>query len=329
VGSNPTPSANFPKEIDISVDRRTDSAQNSAASERPKVRFPKIIHYRRIEATIYGKKPNYPFYRIAYYVAGKRHLRNFKTYQEAKAEAERKVREIADGSQAAALNADQSRNALAALERLETLRQSSGRRVSLLAAVSEFAEAVDKLRGRTLGEAVEGYLRTVLSIQRKDLIGAVEEFIEGRKHKSEAIDGKRAQLSRHYAKCVAMWLREFARAFPGTAVSELGKEHLDGYIKMHTTVSAKSRNDRRATVKMFLSWAVRKDYLSVNHRLIEADGMAREIVEAAETDFYRPKELKRLLKNAATYSDIFARCLISIWKNKAQSRTRIKQGLLN
>jgi integrase len=263
------------------------------------VRFPKTIHYRRIEATIYGRKPNYPFYRVAYYVAGKRHLRNFKTYQEAKSEAERKVREIGDGSQAAALNADQSRDALAALERLETLRQSSGRRVSLLAAVSEFAEAVDKLRGRTLGEAVEGYLRTVVSIQRKDLSEAVEEFIEGRKHKSEAANGKRAQLSLHYASCVAMWLREFSRAFPGTAVSELGKEHLDGYIKMHTSVSAKSRNNRRSTVKMFLNWAVRKDYLPVNHRLFEADGMAREIVETADTDFYRPKELNELLKNAA------------------------------
>jgi integrase len=298
VGSNPTLSASFASKSDIVVDLRTDSAQISAVLPNPKVRFPKTIHYRRIEATIYGKKPNYPFYRIAYYVAGKRQLRNFKTYQEAKAEAERKVREIADGSQAAALNADQSRDALAAFQRLETLRQSSGRRVSLLAAVSEFAEAVDKLRGRTLGEAVEGYLRTVVSIQRKDLSEAVEEFIESRKHKSEANDGKRAQLSLHYANCVAMWLREVAGAFPGTAVSELGKEHLDGYIKMHTTVSAKSRNDRRATVKMFLNWAVRRDYLPVNHRLFEADGMVREVVETAETDFYCPKELKKLLNKA-------------------------------
>ena len=33
---------------------------------------------------------------------------------------------------------------------------------------------------------------------------------------------------------------------------------------------------------MFLTWAARNDYLSANHRLFEADGMAREIVEAAE-----------------------------------------------
>jgi hypothetical protein len=30
--------------------------------EKPKVRFPKIIRFRRIEATIYGKRPKYPFY---------------------------------------------------------------------------------------------------------------------------------------------------------------------------------------------------------------------------------------------------------------------------
>jgi hypothetical protein len=46
---------------------------------------------------------------------------------------------------------------LAALERLQGFYQSTGRRVSLLAAVSEYAEAAAKLHGRTLGEAVEGY----------------------------------------------------------------------------------------------------------------------------------------------------------------------------
>jgi integrase len=263
------------------------------------VKFPKTIRYRRIEATIYGRKPNYPFYRIAYYLAGKRHLRNFKTYQEAKDEAERIIREIGDGSQAAALNADQSRDALAALERLESLRQTSGRHFSLLAAVSGFAAAVDKLRDKPLDEAIESYLRTVVAIQRKDIGEAVEEFIESRKHKSEAQDGKRPQMSRLYACHVASWLREFAKAFPGTAVSELGKEHLDAYMKAHKSLGAKSRNDRRNTVKMLLKWAVRKDYLPINHRLFEADGMAPEIVEAAETEFYRPTELQNLLDNAA------------------------------
>jgi integrase len=156
-----------------------------------------------------------------------------------------------------------------------------------------------KLRGKALGEAVEGYLRTAVAVQRKDIGEAVEEFIEGRKHKSEAQNGKRAQMSPLYACHVASWLREFARTFPGTAVSELGKEHLDAYIKSHTSLGTKSRNDRRNTVKMFLKWASRKDYLPVNHRLFEADGMAPETVEAADRDFYRPQELQNYLDKAA------------------------------
>jgi hypothetical protein len=44
--------------------------------------------------------------------------------------------------------------------------------------VSEFGETSGKLGGRTLGEAVEGYLRTVATVKRKDIAAAVEEFIQ-------------------------------------------------------------------------------------------------------------------------------------------------------
>ena len=84
---------------------------------------------------------------------------------DAKAAAERIVRELANGSQAAALNATQSRDAIAAFERLQGFYQASGRRVSLLAAVSEFVEAAGKLHGRTMGEAVEGYLRNIATVK--------------------------------------------------------------------------------------------------------------------------------------------------------------------
>jgi len=83
------------------------------------MRFPKLIRHRKAEVTIYGKQPNYPFYRIAYRVAGKRHLRNFSKSSEALKAAEKKVRELAEGSQAAALTANQSHEALAVIRRLE------------------------------------------------------------------------------------------------------------------------------------------------------------------------------------------------------------------
>jgi ABC-type molybdenum transport system ATPase subunit/photorepair protein PhrA len=91
------------------------------------MRFPKIIRHRKKEVTIYGKTASYGFYRIAYHAAGKRHLRNFKTYGEAKDEAERIVRELATGSQTDALTAGQSRDALAALERLAAHFKTTGK----------------------------------------------------------------------------------------------------------------------------------------------------------------------------------------------------------
>jgi hypothetical protein len=70
---------------------RTDSAQNPAESAET-VKFPKKIKYRgRVLAKIYGKSKSYPFYRLSYSVAGKRCLRSFRTYAEAKAEADTKV----------------------------------------------------------------------------------------------------------------------------------------------------------------------------------------------------------------------------------------------
>jgi hypothetical protein len=64
------------------------------------MKFPKVIKHRRFEATIYGKTKHYAYYRVAYYAAGKRHVRNFRACGEAKTEAERVVRELANGSQA-------------------------------------------------------------------------------------------------------------------------------------------------------------------------------------------------------------------------------------
>jgi len=262
------------------------------------MKFPQVIRHRRIEATIYGKTHSYPFYRLSYYTAGKRRIRHFSTYSEAKTEAERIVRELASGSQAAALTAEQSRDALAAIERLETFRQATGKVVSLLAAVSEFVEAARKLTGLTLAESVERYLSTVATVKRMDIREAVEEFIDGRKHKTEAKDGKRPQLSPVYAYNVSMWLREFGATFPATAVCDLSKQHLDAYMKAHGSLSAKSRNDRRATVRMFLIWCVKQDYLPATHRLLEADTMTRETVEVQDIDFYRPAELRALLEAA-------------------------------
>ena len=262
------------------------------------MKFPVTIRHRNSTAKIYRPAGSFAYYRVAFTTAGKRKMRTFAAYSDAKAAAERIVREIAQGSQAASLSASQSQDAIAAFERLAMLYQSTGRKFSLLGAVSDYADIITKLGNRPAHEAIDSYLQTAAVVKRKDVGDAVRDFLESRKHRSEAKDGKRAQLSPVYANNVRSWLNDFAATFPGTAVCDLSKELLNTFIQKHRAVSAKSRNDRRATVKMFLAWAARQDYLPANHRLFEADAMARETVESADTDFYRPDELQKFLDNA-------------------------------
>jgi len=77
------------------------------------VKFPKIIRHRKAEVTIYGKKESYPFYRLSWRFNGRRHMQSFRTYREAKAAGDKKVRELAKGSQSLALTAKEVTGALA------------------------------------------------------------------------------------------------------------------------------------------------------------------------------------------------------------------------
>ncbi len=261
------------------------------------MRFPKIIRHRKAEVTIYGKTKNYPFYRIAYRADGKRQMKNFAKYSEALDEAEEKAKKLAEAHPIVALSAAQARDAITALQMLDAFRPE-GHRITLSTAILEFIEASKKLGSRKIREAVEKFMQTEAVVKPISVSKAVEDFIEVRKHLSEAKEGKRAQLSPTYASNIKTWLRDFAATFDGTSLCDLTKDHLNIYIQKHSVVSPKSRNDRRATVKMFLAWATRLDYLSASHRLLEADGMVRELVESAETDYYRPDEFQKFLNNS-------------------------------
>src|SRR5580698_4109680 len=130
------------------------------------MRFPKRIRYRgQVLATIYAKTKAFPAYRLSWRVGGKRRMERFQTYSEVKRRADALVKELAQGSQVTALTPKQATDALAALQRLQGYFQQTGRRRSLLAAVSEYVESSLRLNGRSLPEAIDGYLATVASVK--------------------------------------------------------------------------------------------------------------------------------------------------------------------
>jgi integrase len=225
-------------------------------------------------------------------------MKGFPRYGDAKSHADKLVKQLAKGSQVTALTPGQATDALAALEYLQRLYVDIGKRTSLLGAVAEYGEAARKLAGRTLGEAVDGFLSNIAVVSRKDLAEAVAEFIAGRKHLAESKDGKRSKHSPDYEYHVSHWLNEFASTFPGHAVCDLTKELLNTYIGGFKSLSVKTRNDRRAAVKMFLRWSAAKDYLPQSHRLFEAVDFKPEDKDPKVIDYYRPDELRAMLEAA-------------------------------
>ena len=262
------------------------------------MRFPVTITHRTGKVKIYAPAKGFTYYRLAFTVAGKRQMQTFATYTEAKTAGEDKAKEIHNNSAGAGLTASQSRDSLAAIERLEAYYKATGKRVSLNSVVAVFVEASSRL-SVPVSVAMDGYLSTVATIQRVDVANAVKEFVAARKAKTLPANGKRPELSKNYFQITALWLGWFEKTFPATAVCDLTKDHLDLFMARRGHLAAKSKNHLRGTVKMFLKWCIKKDYLAANHRLLDATGMERQEADSGETDFYRPSELKALLGSAS------------------------------
>jgi len=223
------------------------------------MKFPVKVPFRKAEAKIYGKSAGYSFYRLCCYAGGKRHIRSFSTYSEARQEAEAKVKEIANGNQSIALTPKEAAAALSIRDALDSFRRDTGRSFTALEAITGYLDATKQLpAGCGLTESVNAFARTLATVKPKLIADAVEEFLAVRKPKAQSVDGKRAQLSPVYAIHLETWLREFAATFPGHHLGDLNRDFLAKYIGSHARLSPKSRNDRRAAVAMLLRWCARQ-----------------------------------------------------------------------
>jgi integrase len=231
-------------------------------------------------------------------VAGKRRMERFQTYGEAKRRADALTKELAKGSQVTALTGGQAADAMTALEMLRAFQRDTGHTVSLKRAVADYVEAARGLNGHSLAEAVEGFMANVVTVTRKDLAKAVEDFIEADEPRTKSANGQRAQLSSEYTRIRALRLRHFAKALPGHAVCDLTKQHLDAFIKAMSDASPKARNHHRAGLKQFIQWGVRNDYLPPSNRLLEADSMRTEHANNGDVGIYTANEFRALLDTA-------------------------------
>jgi integrase len=277
----------------------TEFAQKAARSPDRRVTFPVKVEYYDQRARIYRPASNFPFYRVAFKVAGKRRMLTFGTYSEAKTAAEDKVKELHKGQQSSALTAKQAQDALTVRDMLAAYRQETGKVVSIVELTGSYLSAVKQLpKGCSLLEAVRVYRQSIAAVQRKPLADAVTEFCDARRPKGVSQDGKRSVLSSVYVQDTERQLNGFATANTGADVCDLTKQHLDLFVEGRAKLSPKSRNHYRATLRMFFGWCVRRDYLSATNRLLEADGLRKEDAHAGDVEIYTPKELRLLLDSA-------------------------------
>ena len=279
------------------------------------MKFPKKLRYKdrgRVLARIYksSDNPAQPFnvyWRVRVDGKPRSRFKSFAKYGAALKFANERVAEIATGKLSATLSPKQVTDALAAIERLQTHFQATGRRFSLVASVSQFCEADAKGEGRLLSDMVDGFMTTVVSVKRKDLAKAVEEFALQDDLKTKAKPGQRPEIGKGYAKQKANMLRKFAGMYNNYAVADIRKEDIDLFIaklpeikskrkNLPTPTTPKSRNHHRGALKQFLNWATRQDYLPQNHRLLEAESLRVEKNGHIETEFYTATELRMLLE---------------------------------
>ena len=273
----------------------------------------KVKHRNKVMAKIYGPCQGRESYRLTWYAAGGRQMKSFPTYAGkggAKEFADDLVKKLAQNSQATMLSSAQASDALAAIERLNTFQIATGRKITLLAAVTNYCDASTMLGERTITEAATGFLSTSATVKRKILLDAVEEFITGEEPRTRFVNGQRSQLNAKYHYNRAIQLRRFAGTFTGSAVCDLGKHDLDNFFtsKLISGFSPKSRNHYRRAISQFISWCVRKDYLAAVHRLHQADGLRLEQANTAANEIYSPKEFLALLEAA----DGLVRVMIAI-----------------
>ncbi|NBR85322.1 MAG: hypothetical protein EBT61_07420, partial [Verrucomicrobia bacterium] len=152
--------------------------------------FPFVVSRGNSRVTIYrqdrvqqGKGESFL---VGFYVEGKRKLRAFASYEAARACAEEITGSVNRGDvDGLTLNARQKAEYLRAVEALGPTG------IRLDTAAIQFADALTRLKGRPLSEAVDFYSTRMLSVKRKPVSEVVDELLES---KSSTSPGYVAEL---------------------------------------------------------------------------------------------------------------------------------------
>jgi site-specific recombinase XerD len=227
------------------------------------------------------RKRSGDYYRLVFYLGGKRQRLNFHSLDDAKTEAAAKAAQLARGD----VDAVQltGRDRLTYGRALEAIRPTG---VALDVAANEYAQATKTLAGHSLLDAVNFYMRHgVNGVSGRMVLDAVHDF----RH-AKIVAGRSAV----YLKDIRYRLGGFAKAF-NLEVRELVPQDVADYLeglKLHS----RSFNNHLSMLRTFFRFCQARGWLSTNVNLLSR--AERRSASGSDIEIFTPGELRALLAAA-------------------------------
>jgi integrase len=224
---------------------------------------------------VYGPTSKSPYFRAVWQDCGRQRHKSGKSIETVKTAALNALKQIAKGMSnlPSAAEINELRIAQATLKQMD---------VSLSSAIDEYRLAKGILPHEPLHKAASAWLQAHPALIPIKLEDACSQYI---KHRFDTVSARLAHEDE-------LRLNRICNLLNGD-LHILAKADLEKFFGLLANLAPKTRNHFRQSLRHFLKWCVRKDYLSPEHRLGEV--LVNEKATDAAPSILTPTQLSNLL----------------------------------
>lgn len=252
--------------------------------------FPQVIAKGNSRVTIYRHSnpkagASYDEFKLAFYEAGQRRFKTFSTYDAARAAAAGIIGSVNEGDvQALVLNAAQKAEYLRAVEAIRP------HGLPLDVAAIQLADALARLQGRPLSEAIGYFTQRMLSVKRKSVAEVVGEFLAEKEKRTK----RGGPASGVYLSSLRKRLNSFAEAFQ-CDLADVTPEQIRTWADGHDW-GARSRFNTLSQLRTLFTFARARGFYAREEDALAGVEFAKGAGGAI--GIFTPPEMRRLLAGA-------------------------------
>ncbi|NBV24185.1 MAG: hypothetical protein EBS05_19985 [Proteobacteria bacterium] len=251
--------------------------------------FPQVITKGNSRVTIYRqdrtKQGKGESFLVAFYEADQRRLRAFASYDAARACAEQITGSVNEGDvKTLVLKADQK---AAYLRAVEALRPTG---LALDVAAIQIADALARLQGRTLSEAVGYFTERMLTVKRKPVAEVVAEFLAEKEKRTK----RGTPASAIYLNSLRKRLNTFTNAFQ-CELADVTPEQVRLWADGHEW-GARTRFNALTQLRTLFSFARARGYYAKDDDVLAGIEFGKG--DGGTIGIFTPDEMRRLMAAA-------------------------------